>query len=481
MWSRVIKSNAIYLIGNVANSFALFLLIPYLVNALTPSDYGAWSLFEIMVIFLTMLIPAGMDVGLMREYWFLESEATRKRLSGTVLIAVLCWGLILTGLAWLAFALANNLPGFDSTQFSTIRGETLALILAIGLVETLFNVLLAIFRIREQAIHFAVLSVSRMVLFLGLAIFGVQLLGNVNGALWGRLLAGVAGITAAGFLVGPLVGLEFDRSILKRVLTYGLPLVPANLAGYILVTSDRYFLSIFSTLEIIAVYSFAYKLSTALDLLVIRPFAIDWAARRFLIATQPDAPRRYADILELYLFASTGAALVLLAFAPFVYRWIAPAAYQEGLKLLPVLVLSIQVYGLSYPLNIGIVIKDRTSYAAAVGIIAALVCLGVEFWLIPRYGMAGAAWSTLIGYLVLTGGLTLISLRLYPVPYRTGRLAAVFAATLVGYFGLAWLQPQFFGDTLVELGLLARLAWLGLVFGVTGLLVVRPIFQPVSK
>jgi len=68
MWRNLLKANLIYAFGNIANSAALFLLVPYLVNAFTPEEYGAWSIFEIAILFLNMLILTGLDVGLMREY-----------------------------------------------------------------------------------------------------------------------------------------------------------------------------------------------------------------------------------------------------------------------------------------------------------------------------------------------------------------------------------------------------------------------------
>src|SRR3972149_7284820 len=110
MWIRLIKTNFIYAIGSSANSAALFLLIPYLVNALSPAEYGAWAIIEIMIMFVSMMILAGMDIGLMRECWYLGDEEERQRLAGTGISAVCLLGLFLLIILSFPLSFWGNLP-----------------------------------------------------------------------------------------------------------------------------------------------------------------------------------------------------------------------------------------------------------------------------------------------------------------------------------------------------------------------------------
>ncbi|OGO63310.1 MAG: hypothetical protein A2029_08485, partial [Chloroflexi bacterium RBG_19FT_COMBO_47_9] len=411
MWGRILKTNAIYAIGSVANSAALFLLIPYLVNNLSTSEYGAWAIYEIMILLLNILISAGMDIGLMREYWFLGNDSERSRLSGTVLMAVSLWGTALFGILVLSYWPLQRSAVFTQFHLDAFPTNSLLLVYLISYFETLFTVMLAIFRIREQAIHYVVLSVGKLLLFLSCAIVGIRLTGNINGALAGRLLAACLGVAGAGFFVFRMVRLEFDLNQLKRVLRYGLPLVPVNLSSYILISADRYFLNATSTLAVVATYTFAHKIASTLDILITRPFAIDWAARRFRIAAQEGAQRKYAEIFIYYFFISSLSALGLIALSPIIYKLVAPAIYLEGLSVLPVIIFAVQIYGLSYALNVGLVIKDKTPTVAIIGIISAVFCVAIELWLIPNYGMAGASWSILLSNIIWTGGVTILSLK----------------------------------------------------------------------
>jgi O-antigen/teichoic acid export membrane protein len=473
MWSRFLRANFLYALGSAANSAALFLLVPFLVNSLSTAEYGAWSLYEITTLLLTMITLTGMDVGMMREYWFLPDDDARRRLAGTIFLAVLTWGVVLNLLVLSLWSLGSGPSG--TSQFTL---QSLIIVCLTSLAEALFSYLLSIFRIREQPAQFVILNVTRMVLYVFGAVVGVRLIQGVEGALIGRLSAGVLGLALAFFPLRSQLKFQVDRLRLRKVLRYSLPLLPANLASYVLIASDRYVMKIYLPLETIAVYSFAYKIASSLDILITRPFAIDWAARRYQIAGHPDAPRKYANVLLIYLFVILFGALGLLALAPTLYRLLAPPEYLVSLSVLPVLILAMVASGLAFPLNIGIVIKDKTPYVALVGITSALVCLALEFWLIPRYGMAGAAWATLLAYLLWTTGVTFFSLRFYPIPYHLPSIAWILLAAAIGFMGLSWVKDSSSITTPNILGLVLQLAWLTLVFAFLGWRLVRRVLQP---
>ena len=52
----------------------------------------------------------------------------------------------------------------------------------------------------------------------------------------------------------------------------------------------------------------------------------------------------------------------------------------------------------------------------------AAVNVGLNFWLVPRYGMVGAAISTAVAYVVLFVGMTLYAQHVYPVQYQWRRV-----------------------------------------------------------
>ena len=70
----------------------------------------------------------------------------------------------------------------------------------------------------------------------------------------------------------------------------------------------------------------------------------------------------------------------------------------------------------------------RTQFNWVVTGVGAAVNVGLNFWLVPAYGMVGAAISTLVAYVVLFVGMTLYAQRVYPVAYQWRRVLTCLGA-----------------------------------------------------
>lgn len=412
MIKQALRANVIYAVGSLANGLALFILLPYFVNALSQEQYGIWALLEITILFISMFMLTGLDVGMLRQYWFLNDAQQQRVLIGSALIGVSVWGIFLAVMFGAAAWVWKM--GFGAYPFGVSATDVL-LTISIGGTEALFTLYLSILRAREQPIGFAGFSLFRMILFIAAAVTGVALGGGVTGALFGRLFSGFITLAIVTFALRTAFKLEFNRPLFWAMARYGLPLLPANIAGYFLFASDRYFLSAFTTPAIVAVYNFAYKISASLDILITRPFATDWAARRFQIAASSNPQVRYMWAIVLYLYAALGTALLIWIGSPLLYAWIAPLEYHTGLALIPVLLAAYLAYGLSYPLNIGLIIKDQTRWLPFINGGATILYVLLNLWLVPRYQMAGAAWATLFAYSVMTMTLFVFSQYYYPI------------------------------------------------------------------
>lgn len=466
MWSRLFKANLAYALGTAANSAAQLLLVPFLVHRLSLTEYGAWALFEAAILLLNMLMLAGIDVGVMREHCRLESEEERCRLAGTVTVTTFAASVSMSlAIAALGTGLTTWVPGLavpPALQTSAL------IVLGIGCTEALFTVVQSVFRIRERAITFASLASLRMFACVALTVLAVNAGGGIQGALLARLGAsGIALICA--FAVGhKAFRFAWSPEALKRAMKYGLPLLPAGIAGYVLSSSDRYFLQHFASLEAVAYYAFAYKVGALFDTMINRPFSIDWAARRFLIATQPDAGAKYNAILLFYLAVGCAGLLGVMAIAPSLYVWLAPPAYAASQGVVPVVLAAYLVFGMSVPLNVGIMLKDQTRRLPQIFWTAAVVCTALNFWWIPTHGMVGAAWATLVANSTLALSIAWVSNRLYPIDYAWHAITQLGLITLVGGGGL-WMLHRSLAPQSEYVRLAARVLWALLIGGVLGL------------
>ncbi len=83
--------------------------------------------------------------------------------------------------------------------------------------------------------------------------------------------------------------------------------------------------------------------------------------------------------------------------------------------------------------SIGLNITKKTGFYPASTIVAAAANVGLNYALIPRYGMIGAAWANAAAYGVQAALAYRFSQRVYPVQYERGRLARACAASLLAF------------------------------------------------
>src|SRR4029077_7294566 len=101
-----------------------------------------------------------------------------------------------------------------------------------------------------------------------------------------------------------------------------------------------------------------------------------------------------------------------------VITWTAIGVFFQGVYLLT---------------SIGLNITKRTAYYPIATITAAATNIALNFLLIPRYGLSGAAWANGAAYAVQASLGYYFSQRFYAIAYEGGRIARVCGAALAAY------------------------------------------------
>ena len=123
--------------------------------------------------------------------------------------------------------------------------------------------------------------------------------------------------------------------------------------------------------------------------------------------------------------------LALAALAPWLVQWLTNARYLRAEKGVALLAFASAIYAGYVVLAIGSGRARRTQFNWVVTGVGAAVNVGLNFWLVPRWGMVGAAASTAASYVVLFVGMTLYAQRVFPVHYQWRRVVTC-VGTAVG-------------------------------------------------
>jgi O-antigen/teichoic acid export membrane protein len=210
---------------------------------------------------------------------------------------------------------------------------------------------------------------------------------------------------------------------------FGLPLVPSALALWTINFVDREFVVWYKSQAEVGVYSAAIKIASVVTFVMIA-FRTAWPAFAYSIEDDREAKRTYSFVLTYLLTFASWIALALGALAPWWTRLLTAPQYQRAEKGIALLAFAGAVYAGYTVLAIGSGRARRTQLNWVVTGAGAAANVGLNFWLIPRWGMVGAAISTAAAYVVLFVGMTLYAQRVYPVPYQWRRVVTCIAAAV---------------------------------------------------
>jgi O-antigen/teichoic acid export membrane protein len=295
-----------------------------------------------------------------------------------------------------------------------------------------------VMRVRLLAFNYLTTTLLAAGITTVLGVVGVVAFGwRVNGVFLATVIGnGIAAAYGVGVVRKSLAG-RFSRFHLRRMLAFGLPLVPATLASWALALVDRIILARLGSLAQVGEYAIANRLAS---LLTIGMTAFLFALTPFLFSTysedpaQEKAARGRTLTYLTFVLALTG--LVLTLFSQEILNVIAPR-FESAYKAVGPLMLGMLAYGLVTLLATGIALARSTGRGALLSVLAAGINIGLNFALIPPFGIVGAALATAVGYGFLAVAYYLLSQHLYPTPYEPRKaLLTVGAASAFGVLGV---------------------------------------------
>ena len=193
---------------------------------------------------------------------------------------------------------------------------------------------------------------------------------------------------------------------------------------FVLNFSDRFFLQRLQSLEIVGIYGVGYKFGYLLSAVVIWPFFMSWHARMYVIYQRPDHEKIFARIFVLYSAVLIFAGLGMCVFSTEVMRFMVDPRYAAGAAVIPVVSLSYVMLGVGYLRAGGHVpeVADRPDRNRS-RVAAAVLNLVANYFLIKHFGMIGAAWATVLGFLAIAVGSYYCSQRVCPTALPIGRVS----------------------------------------------------------
>lgn len=452
---RLVRDIVIYGAGGVGLQLLLSLAVPFFTRIFTPADYGVIETTATMLAIAALLASLGLDSASQRSYFdYADDQADeRRRVLGTTVVIVLATSLTVAavGVA-LADALARLLFGDED------YARPLALAAATLPVAMVANFFLEVLRLRAQPGRYSLVAVLSGVVGVALALLLAGVAdGGLSGYYAGLLGGGAVAVAVGFFLVRGAVRIAFDRRELRVMLAYGLPLVPVAASAWVLQFVDRLFLLRYSSLDELGLYGVGVRISNLL-LLAVTAFSLAWSPFMLdLHQRDPDGERRARGrVLTVFVLVLAFGALVVSVYAHELLRVVTPDEYVGAYKVVGLLSGAVVAMGVNAVTMSEISLARRTGFFLRYALYAGALNIGLNFLLIPPWGMVGAALATLLTYAALSAMYYWRAQRIRAAPFDLRRVVSILAAAalLVAAGSLIHIDPLWH-SILLKLPLLA--------------------------
>jgi O-antigen/teichoic acid export membrane protein len=422
---RLAKHSAIYGLGGVVSRILAVLLLPLYTAYLDTGDLGSVAIVVALSAVLVTILRGGISSAFFRFYFDSRDPAHRLRVVRTSF-----WFTMASATAGLAAGVLLADPIAELLGLGGQPGLVRAAFVGIW-AQMNYEQMTALFRAEERSSAFVAASLTNIAVsvtatVLLVVVFEQGALGVVVGNFTGTL-------TVYALLLAyrrEQLGLEFDRTLLREMQRFGLPLVPAALALIVINFSDRFFLAHLVGLDEVGVYEMGMRVASAMVLLL-TAFRMAWPAFAYSIEDDDEARRTYAFVLTYLVFITSWVALGLGLLAPWIVEVLSSnSTFDEGARVVAILAFAKAAYAAYIVMAIGVGRAKRTQFNWAITGAAAAVDIGLNLLLVPSFGMFGSASATAAAFAVLFLGMTWYAQRVYPVPYQWRRVAIAAAAAI---------------------------------------------------
>jgi O-antigen/teichoic acid export membrane protein len=437
---------AIYGLSSIIGRLLNYLLVPLYTRIFIPEVYGIVTELYAYVSFLLILLTYGMETGFFR---FAQDKSKFNSVYSTILTSLATTSILFVILIQL------NLSSISEILRYSEHPEFIMWMAIIVSIDAFTSIPFAKLRLQNKAWKFAIFKLINISINIILNLYFYLLcpkleISNPNSLLLyiydGNIGVGyvfisnlVANIITLVILLPEILDVKFDfnRKLLKEILSYSWPLLIAGFAGMINETLDRAMLKYLvplenNPMEQLGIYGANYKLAILMTLFI---QMYRYAADPFFFSNknEENAKDLYALATKYFIICGLIIFLGVMLYLDIIKYFIG-SKFHEGLKVVPILLLANLFLGIFYNFSIWYKLNDMTRYGAYLAVFGAAVTIILNLILIPIYGYVGSAWATFICYFLMTLLSYFWGQKYYYVPYKIKNSIIYLVLSLFIYF-----------------------------------------------
>lgn len=389
-----VKKIYTYLLQMIVGSILPLVTIPIITNVLSPAEFGVFALIQVYALILVNVACFGLHVGYERNYfdYGADSDRTSSLFYSSVLFTMLTMLILYVVVFFINSWLSELL--FNSTQYSKLILYILAGESFLSLSQ-FYNIYL---RNTGLATSFAKIAIFRSALYFVLIVLFMQYLNlGLMGMGYAILISSIMVFVIVTYLAAKSIRFSLNIDVLMSTLRISLPLTPRTLLGFLNTHFDKMMLGLLASIGGVGVYSIGQKVSQVIfQFMTALEYVFIPGSYKKFFSDDKDERDSIGMYLTPFMYFSVFCGLLVILFSEELFMILMPPSYYAAVDV--VVILSIFYTSLFF----GKIIGTQLIYAKKTHVISILTILGVvinvalNIPMITYWGIAGAAYATLI-------------------------------------------------------------------------------------
>jgi len=214
--------------------------------------------------------------------------------------------------------------------------------------------------------------------------------------------------------------LEYNKNDMKDLLSFGLPLIPHQLGGWLSTNGDKLLLISMLGATSTGLFTVGYQIGMMMGI-VVTAFNKAWSPYLYKkLSSNPTLNDKIKIVKFTYLyFIGVIILIVLLNFlSDIIFKYILDASFAKSQEFVVYILIAYGFSGMYFMVGNYILYEKKTKLLASITFSVAVVQITLSYLFIGIYGAIGVAYSSVISFVITFILVFIFSHRVYPMPWR---------------------------------------------------------------
>jgi O-antigen/teichoic acid export membrane protein len=404
--------------------------------------YGEVSVIFAWFAIFNVILAYGMETAFFRFY---HKSENKNKVVSTSLISILVSTIVFF---ILGLILQNQLA-----TFTGIDPKYISYAIYILALDALVIIPFAWLRANEKPMHYALVKITNVALYLGLNIFFLIYLPKIvntnSESVFKDLYTTdfqisyifISNLIASGVTLLLMLRLylkstyEFDKALWRQMMKYAMPVLIAGIAFTINEVFDKILLERLLPADIaeseVGKYAACYKLALFMTLFA-TAFRMGIEPFFFSHSDSKNPQKAYAQITNYFVVLGSVILLAVVVFADVLkVIFIQDESYWDAMEVVPLIILANFFLGIYHNLSVWYKVTDKTRYGALISVVGAVITILVNILFIQYFSYMASAVATLLAYGTMMFLSFYIGKKKYPVPYNLRKIGFYLSVSIL--------------------------------------------------